>query len=104
MWSPRGGRGRGLDGEFGVGRCKLLHVQWVSRAVGVLLHSAGNCLRSLCWDTVEGDVRKSVEIRTTGSPCRTTERDRALEINCNKNEKQELATELQSLNLHSLFT
>ena len=28
-----------MDGEFGVRRCKLLHLEWISK--GVLLYSAG---------------------------------------------------------------
>ena len=42
---PRG-RGRsGMDGEFGVGGCKLLHVEWISNEV--LLYSAGNYIQTL---------------------------------------------------------
>ena len=36
------GGGRGMDWEFGVGRCKLLSLDWVSNEV--LLHSTGNNL------------------------------------------------------------
>ena len=38
-------QGRGMDGEFGVGRCKLLHLEWISNAV--LLYSTGNHVQSL---------------------------------------------------------
>ena len=38
-------RGSGMDGEFGVGRCKLLHLEWISN--GVLLYSTGNYVYSL---------------------------------------------------------
>ena len=34
-----GGRGRGMDGEFGVSRCKLLYLEWISN--GVLLVTQG---------------------------------------------------------------
>ena len=34
-----------MDGEFGVGRCKLLHLEWISN--GVLLCSKGNYIQSL---------------------------------------------------------
>ena len=34
------GRASGMDGEFGVGRCKLLHLEWISNEV--LLYSPGN--------------------------------------------------------------
>ena len=27
-----GGGGSGMDGEFGVSRCKLLHLEWISRS------------------------------------------------------------------------
>ena len=27
------GEGSGMDGEFGVSRCKLLHVEWISNEV-----------------------------------------------------------------------
>ena len=39
-----GGESR-MDREFGVGRCKLLHLEWVSN--GVLLYSTGNYIHSL---------------------------------------------------------
>ena len=35
----------GMDEEFGVGRCKLLHLEWLSREV--LLYSTGNYIHSL---------------------------------------------------------
>ena len=41
-----GGGGSGMDGEFGVGRCKLLHLEWISNEV--LLYSTGNSIQSLC--------------------------------------------------------
>ena len=34
------GGGRGMDWEFGVGRCKLLHLEWINNKV--LLYSTGN--------------------------------------------------------------
>ena len=37
--------GSGMDGEFGIGRCKLLHLEWISK--GVLLLSTGNYNQSL---------------------------------------------------------
>ena len=37
----RGERGEcGMDGEFWVGRCKLLHLEWMGS--GALLYSTGN--------------------------------------------------------------
>ena len=32
--------GSGMDVEFGVGKCKLLHLEWISNEV--LLYSGGN--------------------------------------------------------------
>ena len=37
--------GSGMDGEFGVGRCKLLHLEWISNEV--LLDNIGNAIQSL---------------------------------------------------------
>ena len=39
------GRGSRMDGEFGVGRCKLLHLVWISNEV--LLYSTGKYIQSL---------------------------------------------------------
>ena len=36
------GRGNGMDGEFGVFGCKLLHLEWMGD--GALLYSTGNCV------------------------------------------------------------
>ena len=40
-----GGGGSRMDSEFGVGRCKLLHLKWISNEV--LLYSTGNYIQSL---------------------------------------------------------
>ena len=37
--------GSGMDREFGVGGCKLLHLEWISSKV--LLYSTGNYIQSL---------------------------------------------------------
>ena len=34
------GGGSGMDWESGVGKCKLLHLEWMGNAI--LLHSTGN--------------------------------------------------------------
>ena len=34
---------RGMDWDFGVGRCKLLHLEWINNKV--LLHSTGSYIR-----------------------------------------------------------
>ena len=44
-FAKREGRGSGMDGEFGVGRCKVLHLEWISNEV--LLYSTGNHIQSL---------------------------------------------------------
>ena len=42
----RGGEGgSGMDGEFGVSRCKLLHLEWISDEI--LLNSTGNYISLL---------------------------------------------------------
>ena len=38
-----GGCGEGMDWEFGVSRCKLLHTEWISNKA--LLHSTGNYIQ-----------------------------------------------------------
>ena len=35
----QGGGGNGMDWEFGVSRCELLHLEWISNEV--LMHSTG---------------------------------------------------------------
>ena len=46
MWLPQGvtlgegGGGEGMEGEFGVSICKLLHTEWINKKV--LLYSTGN--------------------------------------------------------------
>ena len=45
LWLPRGrSGGRGMDWEFGVGRYKLLHLEWINNKV--LLYSTGNYIQS----------------------------------------------------------
>ena len=39
------GEGNGMKGEFRVGRCKLLHLEWIGNEV--LLYSTGNYIQSL---------------------------------------------------------
>ena len=48
--------GSGTDGEFGLGRCKLLHLEWVSNKVG--LCSTGNYNQSLVIEHDEVIMRK----------------------------------------------
>ena len=41
LWLPRGGGGRGMDGELGVNRCRQLPLEWIGNEI--LLCSPGNC-------------------------------------------------------------
>ena len=44
LWLPRGGEGgRGMDWEFGIGRCKLLHLEWIN--CKLLMYSTGNYIQ-----------------------------------------------------------
>ena len=43
LWLPSGWRGRRIGWEFGVGRCKLLHLEWINNKV--LLYSTGNYIQ-----------------------------------------------------------
>ena len=40
LWLPRGRGGRGMDWEFGVNRCKILPLEWISNEI--LLRNTGN--------------------------------------------------------------
>ena len=44
LWSPRERKnGEGMDWEFGISRCKLLHIEWINSKV--LLLSTGNYIQ-----------------------------------------------------------
>ena len=45
-----GGGGSGMDWKFGVSRCKLLHLKWISNEV--LLYSTGNYIQSHVWRNI----------------------------------------------------
>ena len=66
------GEERRMDWEFGVIRCKVLHLEWISN--GVLLYSTGNYIQSL---GTEHDGRqyeqKNVYICVTEPLCCTAE-------------------------------
>ena len=47
-----GGGGSGMDWEFGVSRCKLLHLEWISNEI--LLYNTGNYIQSLVLEHDEG--------------------------------------------------
>ena len=57
-----------MDGELGVGRCKLLHLEWMSNEV--LLFSTGSDVQSL-GTAPDGRQyeKKNVNIYMTGSLC-----------------------------------
>jgi len=42
VFAKREGEGSGVNWEFGVGRCKLVPLEWISNEV--LLSSTGNCI------------------------------------------------------------
>ena len=42
--AAKGGGGCGTDWEFGVSRCKLLHLEWINNKF--LLYSTGNSIQS----------------------------------------------------------
>ena len=48
LWLPRERGGNGMDWGFGVSRCKLSHLEWISN--DVLLHSTGNYIYPVSWD------------------------------------------------------
>ena len=60
-----------MDGEFGVSSCKLLHLAWISHEI--LLHSAGNEIRSPGIAMMERNIKKNVQVCITESPCCTAE-------------------------------
>ena len=77
----RGKGGRcGMDGEFGVGRCKLLYLEWINN--GILLDSSKNYVQSL---GLERDGRsmnkKNVCICMAGSLGCTAEMEGTLYVN-----------------------
>ena len=62
---------REMDWEFGVGRCKLLHLEWINK---VLLYSTGNHIQSPGINHSGKEYKKkNVCICTTESLCCTAE-------------------------------
>ena len=47
-----GGGGSGMDWEFAVSRCKVLHLEWISKEI--LLYSTGNYIQSLVMGHIKG--------------------------------------------------
>ena len=54
------GGGSGMDGEFGVNRYKLLHLEWISNEV--LLYSTENLSNLLGWIMTVDNIRKGMYI------------------------------------------
>ena len=52
----KGRLGRGIDWEFGVGRCKLLHLYWINNKV--LMYSPGNYIQYLVINQNEKGYKK----------------------------------------------
>ena len=51
-----GGGGSEMDWEFGVSRCKLLHLEWISNDVP--LCGTGTISNHLLWIVMEDNMRK----------------------------------------------
>ena len=74
-----GGKGSGMDWEFGVNRCKLLHLEWISNEF--LHYSIENCVPSLVTEHNGRQYEKKnvyIHIHMAGSLCCTAEIDRTL--------------------------
>ena len=50
-----GGGRRGMDGEFGIGGCRMLHLEWMD---DVLLYNTGNGVQSLGLEIMENEKKK----------------------------------------------
>ena len=53
-----GGSGEGMEWEFGVSRCKLLHIGWNNNKV--LLYSTGNYIQYPVINHMEKNMKKNV--------------------------------------------
>ena len=65
------GGGSGMDWEFGVSRCKRLHLEWISNEI--LLYSTWNYIYSLMMEHDNVRKRMHISVCVTGSPCCTVE-------------------------------
>ena len=69
-----------MDWEFGVGKCKLFHLEWIRNEV--LLYSTGNYIQSLGREHDGRSLdKKNVYMCVTGSLCSTAEIDTTQYIN-----------------------
>ena len=59
MWNLKKGYRRGMEWEFGVNRCKLLPLEWISNEI--LLYSIGNHIKSVMMELDNGK-KKNVYI------------------------------------------
>ena len=50
-----GGEQVGMDWEFGISRCKLLHLEWINNKV--LLYSTGNYIQYLVVNHMENNIK-----------------------------------------------
>ena len=72
----QGGReGSGMDWEFGMSRCKILHLEWISSET--LLYSTRNYIQSVAMEQDEGWCEKK-NVYITVSLCCTAENGRIL--------------------------
>ena len=53
------GGGSGMDGEFGISKCKLLHLEWISNEV--LWYSSGNTSSLL--NIMEDNIGKGTAVQ-----------------------------------------
>ena len=74
------GGGGGKDWEFGISRCKLLHVEWINNKV--LLYSTGDYIQYPVINRNGKEcLKKNVYIRVTESLCCTAAMNTTLSIN-----------------------
>ena len=65
----KGGGGKKMDWEFGVGRCKLLYVEWINNKV--LLLSTGNYIQYPLINHNGREYEKEYQIRSVAQSCPT---------------------------------
>ena len=69
-----------MDWEFGVSRCKQLHLELISNEI--CCKAQGTISSHLCWNMMYDNVRKRIHTHThicmTGSLCSIAETDRTL--------------------------
>ena len=73
LWLSRGrGNGGGMDWKFGVGKCKLLHIEWINNKV--LLYSTGNYIQYPGINHNGKEYKKEgIDVGITESLCCTAE-------------------------------